>query len=102
MQDTVQIINALEKQIQLQKEKLDQLIINQPSKKPTQASGNHIALLKNEIKILTQQLTAERQNSEIIQKKQNNIISRLQEEIQHQKEITQKILKRLGMASITK
>jgi hypothetical protein len=102
MQDTVQIINALEKQIQLQKEKLDQLIISQASKKPTQSSGNHIALLKDEIKILTQQLTAEQQNSEIMQKKQNNIISRLQEELQHQKEITQKILKRLGMIGITK
>ena len=100
--DTAQIISTLEKQIQLQKQKLDQLIINQSSERATQASKNHIKLLKDEIELLTKQLTTEQEDSKITQKKQNNIIARLQEELQHQKEITQKILKRLGMESITK
>jgi len=78
------------------KEKLDQLI-NQPK---GQESEEVITNLKNQIKDLVEQLALERKESETNQDKQSATIRTLQAELKRQKEITQKILQKLGMLKI--
>ena len=77
------------------KDKLDQLI-NQSEEAESEEMITH---LKNQIKELVQQLALERQEAETKHNQQSETIQSLQDELRKQKEITQKIMLKLGMLS---
>ena len=77
------------------KDKLDQLI-NQSEEAESEEMITH---LKNQIKELVQQLALERQEAETKHDQQSETIQSLQDELRKQKEITQKIMLKLGMLS---
>ena len=73
--------------------KLDQLI----NQSKGQESEEVIISLKNQIKDLLEQLALERKESETTYDKQSATIQLLQTELKRQKEITQRIMQKLGM-----
>ena len=73
--------------------KLDQLI----NQSEGQESEEVIISLKNQIKDLLEQLALERKESETTYDKQSATIQLLQTELKQQKEITQRIMQKLGM-----
>ena len=75
------------------KAKLEQLI----NQSEAEGSEEVIISLKNQIKDLVEQLALERKESETTYDKQSATIQLLQTELKRQKEITQRIMQKLGM-----